>query len=32
MVGEREREDAVVCGRENQVIDIKQMVLVRLRR
>ena len=31
---ERGREgtkDAAVCGRENQIMDIKQMVLVRLR-
>ena len=29
---ERVREDAVVCGRENQIVDIKQMILVLFRR
>ena len=29
---ERGREDALVCSRENQIMGIKQAVLVRLRR
>ena len=29
---ERGREDALVGGRENQIMDIKQTVLLRLRR